>query len=208
MTHRVLHLSRVRQEKSHMARCLEVATRAPLAPTSPRARGEVDLQAEPLRSEANRVRGLVDKLRLSETPPHPDSFAPLRCARNPTSPRARGEVAQVAVPRTSRYQLKCDCPSVRRGEVEQGACAARSGYGFSRTSHQKNTTPAAACANMIHTNGAALVASATGYAMSCEMIAPQPICTQPVTPEAVPIASGRTLTAPAMALGSAMPLPI
>src|SRR5215510_3907717 len=86
--------SRLRQEKSHMARCLEVATRAPLAPTSPRVRGEVDLRAEPLRSEANRVRGLVDKLRLAETPPHPDSFAPLRCARNPTSPRTRGEVAQ------------------------------------------------------------------------------------------------------------------
>src|SRR5262245_9611429 len=45
--------SRLRQEKSHMARCLEVATRAPLAPTSPRVRGEADLQAEPLRSEAN-----------------------------------------------------------------------------------------------------------------------------------------------------------
>src|SRR5262245_21659359 len=77
MTHRVLHLSRVRQEKSHMARCLEVATRAPLAPTSPRVRGEVDLRAERLRSEANRVRGLVHKLRLAATPPHPDSFAAL-----------------------------------------------------------------------------------------------------------------------------------
>src|SRR5262245_9611431 len=108
-----------------MARCLEVATRAPLAPTSPRARGEVDLQAEPLRSEANRVRGLVDKLRLAETPPHPDSFAPLRCARNPTSPRTRGEVAQVALPRTSRYQLKCDCPLARRGGGASGTRGAK-----------------------------------------------------------------------------------
>src|SRR5215475_2570811 len=38
--------------------------------TSPRVRGEVDLRAEPLRSEANRVRGLVRRLRLAATPPH------------------------------------------------------------------------------------------------------------------------------------------
>src|SRR5262245_34451902 len=68
--------------------------------TSPRVRGEVDLRAEPLRSEANRVRGLVHKLRLAATPPHRDSVAPLHCARNPPpdqvrgrlSPRMRGEV--------------------------------------------------------------------------------------------------------------------
>src|SRR5262245_25650605 len=93
--------------------------------TSPRLRGEVDLRAEPLRSEANRVRGLVRKLRLAATPPHPDSFAPLRCARNPTSPRTRGEVAQVALPRTSRYQLKCDTSPRTRGEVAQVAWHAR-----------------------------------------------------------------------------------
>src|SRR5499426_3132755 len=63
--------------------------------TSPRVRGEVDLRAEHVRSEANRVRGHLDKLRLAATPPRPDSFAPLRCARNPTSPRTRGEVEQV-----------------------------------------------------------------------------------------------------------------
>src|SRR5262245_15771617 len=39
----------------------------------------------------------------------------LRCARNPTSPRTRGEVAQVALLRTSRYQFKCNCP------IEEGA---------------------------------------------------------------------------------------
>src|SRR5262247_2746611 len=56
------------------------------------------LQAERQRSEASRVRGRFPRLRLAEAPPHPDSIAPLRCARNPTSPRARGEVAQVAWP--------------------------------------------------------------------------------------------------------------
>src|SRR5262245_9627977 len=55
--------------------------------TSPRLRGEVDLRAEPLRSEANRVRGLVRKLRLAATPPHPDSFAALGIRPLP----ARGE---------------------------------------------------------------------------------------------------------------------
>src|SRR5262245_50197301 len=69
------HLSPRAAGLSHMARCLEVATRGPLAPTSPRVRGEVDLRAEPWRSEANRVRGLVHKLRFAATPPHPDSFA-------------------------------------------------------------------------------------------------------------------------------------
>src|SRR5262245_32622916 len=38
--------------------------------TSPRVRGEVDLRAELLRSEASRVRGLVHKLRLAAAPPH------------------------------------------------------------------------------------------------------------------------------------------
>src|SRR5262247_2258178 len=56
------------------------------------------LRAEPWRSEANRVRGLVHKLRLAATPPHPDSFAALRYARNPTSPRTWGEVEFVARP--------------------------------------------------------------------------------------------------------------
>src|SRR5215470_6083779 len=37
----------------------------------------------------------------------------LPCAPDPTSPRPRGEVAQAALPRTSRYQLKCDCPAAR-----------------------------------------------------------------------------------------------
>src|SRR5262245_19594127 len=83
------HLSPRAAGLSHMARCLEVATRGPLAPTSPRVRGEVDLRAEPWRSEANRVRGLVHKLRFAATPPHPDSFAAL--GNRPLPPRgARG----------------------------------------------------------------------------------------------------------------------
>src|SRR5215475_1014590 len=61
-------------------------TRAACA-TSPRVRGEVDLRAEPLRSEANRVRGRVHKLRLAAAPPHPDSFAALGIRPLP----ARGE---------------------------------------------------------------------------------------------------------------------
>src|SRR5262245_5573852 len=73
--------------------------------TSPRVRGEVDLRAEHLRSEANRVRGHRDKLRLAATPPRPDSFAPLRCTRNPTSPRTRGEVEQVAITALHRIGL-------------------------------------------------------------------------------------------------------
>jgi len=71
---------------------------ARLAPTSPRVRGEVDLQAEHLRSEASRVRGHFHDPGQAATPPHPDSIAPLRCARNPTSPRTRGEVEQAAPP--------------------------------------------------------------------------------------------------------------
>src|SRR5262245_38718307 len=70
--------------------------------TSPRLRGEVDLRAERQRSEASRVRGRFHGLRLVETPPHPDSFAPLRFARNPTSPRTRGEVEFVARPCAQR----------------------------------------------------------------------------------------------------------
>src|SRR5262245_54809868 len=51
--------------------------------TSPRVRGEVDLRAEPWRREANRVRGLVHKLRLAVTPPRPDSS--LRSESDPGS---------------------------------------------------------------------------------------------------------------------------
>src|SRR5215475_11613043 len=90
--------------------------------TSPRVRGEVDLRAEPLRSEANRVRGRFHSLRLAATPPHPDSFAPLRFARNPTSPRTRGEVAQVAcaLPKRSAESSRV------RGEVDLRAELLRS----------------------------------------------------------------------------------
>src|SRR5262249_29980109 len=66
-----------------------------LAPPRP-AWGEVDLRAEHLRSQASRVRGRSHRLRLAEAPPHPDSIAPLRYARNPTSPRTRGEVEYAA----------------------------------------------------------------------------------------------------------------
>src|SRR5262245_52232064 len=106
------HPSPLQAGLSHMAGCLEVATRAPLAPPLPACGERSILRAEPWRSEANRVRGLVHKLRLAAN-------APLtripRCARNPTSPRTRGEVAQVALPRTSRYQLKCDSPALQGG---------------------------------------------------------------------------------------------
>src|SRR5262245_40023790 len=69
------HLSRLAVGLLHIARCLGGSNARAACSTSPRVRGEVDLQAEPLRSEANRVRGLVHRLRLAETPPHPDSFA-------------------------------------------------------------------------------------------------------------------------------------
>src|SRR5262245_34602970 len=90
--------------------------------TSPRVRGEVDLRAELLRSEAKRVRGPFHSLRLAATPPHPDSFAPLRFARNPTSPRTRGEVAQVAcaLPKRSAGSSRV------RGEVDLRAEPLRS----------------------------------------------------------------------------------
>src|SRR5262245_50077293 len=90
--------------------------------TSPRVRGEVDLRAELLRSEANRVRGPFHSLRLAATPPHPDSFAPLRFARNPTSPRNRAEVAQVAcaLPKRSAESSRV------RGEVDLRAEPLRS----------------------------------------------------------------------------------
>src|SRR5262245_64096760 len=58
------------------------------SPPPPRGRGEVDLRAEPLRSEANRVRGLVHRLRLAATPPHPDSFAALGIRPLPARGRA------------------------------------------------------------------------------------------------------------------------
>src|SRR5262247_682319 len=93
--------------------------------TSPRVRGEVDLQAEPLRSEANRVRGRSHRLRLAETPPHPDSFAPLRCARNPTSPRTRGEVAYAAW--LSRLTVSCDHRSSPRKQPNDRRLARPSG---------------------------------------------------------------------------------
>src|SRR5262245_20768892 len=93
---RLLHLSPRAAGQSHMARCLEVAMRAPLAPTSPRMRGEVDLRAEPWRSEANRVSGLFDNLRLAATPPHPDSFAALGILPLPASGTRWEQVAGCA----------------------------------------------------------------------------------------------------------------
>src|SRR5262245_23411477 len=74
---------RVRQGDRIWLAAWRLATRAPIRPTSPRVRGEVDLRAEPLRSEANRVRWLVHKLRLAETTRHPDFFPPL-CPRGNT----------------------------------------------------------------------------------------------------------------------------
>ena len=46
-------------------------------------RGEVDLRAE--RSKSGE--GAIAQAQASGRAPHPDSFAPLRFARNPTSPR-------------------------------------------------------------------------------------------------------------------------
>ena len=57
-------------------------------------------------------------------------------------------------------------------------------------------------------SGHALVAPATRWPAICAITAPNNICVQPSRPEAVPAASGRTLTAPAIAFGSTMPLPI
>src|SRR5215831_5470914 len=72
--------------------CRGRATRS----TSPRLRGEVDLRAERLRREASRPRGRFHRPGLADAPPYPDSFAPLHRARNPTSPRKRGEVERAA----------------------------------------------------------------------------------------------------------------
>jgi hypothetical protein len=82
----------------------------PHTPTSPRLRGEVDSRAKRKRSEASRVSGRFHTLRLAATPPHPDSVAPLRFAWNPTSPRKRGEVEQVAPHEQS-------CPVVKHAEA-------------------------------------------------------------------------------------------
>src|SRR5215510_15376708 len=51
--------------------------------------------------------------------PSPGFF---RCARNPTSPRTRGEVAQVALPRTSRYPGEVE--SVARSKRKPASCRA------------------------------------------------------------------------------------
>src|SRR5215813_14385815 len=63
--------------------------------TSPRVRGEVDLRAKLLRSEASRVRGHFHRLKLAATPPHPDSCASLgirpRIKSGAGSLPARGE---------------------------------------------------------------------------------------------------------------------
>src|SRR5262245_56869018 len=72
-------------------------TRATCA-TYPRTRAEVDLRAKPLRSGASRVRGRFHRLRIAEAPPPPDSFAPLRCARDPTPPPPPGGGGQTAPP--------------------------------------------------------------------------------------------------------------
>src|SRR5215475_13495747 len=70
-----------------MARCLEVAMRAPLAPPRPACGERSICERSHGESEANRVRGLVHKLRPAATPPHPDSFAALGIRPLP----ARGE---------------------------------------------------------------------------------------------------------------------
>src|SRR5499426_1390684 len=65
--------------------------------TSPRVRGEVDLRAEPWRKRSKSGEGACPQAQTRGYAPSPGF---LRCARNPTSPRTRGEVAQVALPRT------------------------------------------------------------------------------------------------------------
>src|SRR5262245_2092979 len=92
---------------SHLSSYLEVRDKATCA-TSPRVRGEVDLRAEPLRSEANRVRGLVHKLRLAATPPHPDSFAALGIRPLPASgERWSKRRARCHLRAASRMRLPC-----------------------------------------------------------------------------------------------------
>src|SRR5262249_38170066 len=113
--------------QSHMARCLEAATRAPLAPPLP-ACGE---RSDSERSEGIRVRGRSRESELVDKPPHPICFASQGSARKSTpdqvrgrlSPRTRGEVAQVALPRSSRYQLKCDSPDLEKGRRGQPSAA-------------------------------------------------------------------------------------
>src|SRR5262245_40407250 len=53
------------------------------------------LRAEPLRSEANRVRGLAHKLRLAATPPHPASS--LRSESHLSPPPGRGGASGLAL---------------------------------------------------------------------------------------------------------------
>src|SRR5262245_11473929 len=104
--------------QSHVARCLEVATRVPLAPPLPACGERSICERSHGESEANRVRGLVHKLRLAATPPPPDSFAGLGIRPLP----ARGE-------RWRKWhclapQLKCDSPALwGRGVPTSEHCA-------------------------------------------------------------------------------------
>src|SRR5262245_12944145 len=76
------------------------------------------LRAERERSDANRVRGLVHKLRLAATPPHPDSFAALGIRPLP----ARGERSRKWL--CLAPQLKCDSPALwGRGVPTSERCA-------------------------------------------------------------------------------------
>src|SRR5262247_2515271 len=78
--------------------------------TSPRVRGEVDFASGALAKRSKSGEGACPQAQARGYAPSPGF---LRCARNPTSPRTRGEVEQVALPCTSRYQLICDSPGAR-----------------------------------------------------------------------------------------------
>ena len=61
--------------------------------------------------------------------------------------------------------------------------------------------------NIVQAIGCAVAECSITVLMACAATAPMPICTKPVMPDAVPAACGRTLIAPATALGRKMPLP-
>ena len=65
-------------------------------PACRRLQGEVDLRAERMRSDASRVWGDSTGSDSRQRPLTRIPSLRLRCARNPTSPRKRVEVAQVA----------------------------------------------------------------------------------------------------------------
>src|SRR5262245_42922936 len=102
-----------------MAGCLEVATRAPLAPPLPACGERSILRAEPWRSEANRVRGLVHKLRLAANAPSPGFLAALGIRPLPAPGERWRKWVFLALQDTNSNAIALPC----RGREEQAACA-------------------------------------------------------------------------------------